>query len=180
MALPLTLFWFDRYLFVRIGCIRVAEHSSELQKEDTEKEIETLKEENRRLREERVRLQAQLQEDQHIYTEMQEQLQQLTKHVKVNLTQTLFDAHIFSDVFSVSLYVTQTENVYFLYLWCLQVIPDLRKEINSLQMQKEEADKNIKAQNQQARGTVFQTQSYCMHYNKFYVMLGVICLFYAL
>ncbi|KAI7812276.1 putative unconventional myosin-Vc, partial [Triplophysa rosa] len=95
---------------------KVAEHSSELQKEDTEKEIETLKEENRRLREERVRLQAQLQEDQHVYAEMQEQLQQLTKHVKV--------------------------------------IPDLRKEINSLQMQKDEADKTIKAQSQQARAKI--------------------------
>ncbi|KAA0724673.1 Unconventional myosin-Vc [Triplophysa tibetana] len=95
---------------------KVAEHSSELQKEDTEKEIETLKEENRRLREERVRLQAQLQEDQHVYTEMQEQMQQLTKHVKV--------------------------------------IPDLRKEINSLQMQKDEAEKTIKAQNQQARAKI--------------------------
>lgn len=68
--------------------VRVAEHSSELQKEDSEKEIEALQEESRRLREERVRLQAQLQEDQHINAEMQEQLQQLTKHVKVNHTST--------------------------------------------------------------------------------------------
>lgn len=59
-------------------------HSSELQREDSEKEIEVLKEENRRLREERVRLQAQQQEDRHVNAEMQEQLQQLTKHVKVN------------------------------------------------------------------------------------------------
>ncbi|XP_073720711.1 unconventional myosin-Vc isoform X1 [Misgurnus anguillicaudatus] len=95
---------------------KVAEHSSELQKEDSEKEIEALQEENRKLREERVRLQAQLQEDQRINAEIQEQLQQLTKHVKV--------------------------------------IPDLRKEINSLQMQRDEADKTMKAQSQQARAKI--------------------------
>ncbi len=36
----------------------------------------------------------------------------------------------------------------------LKVIPDLRKEINSLQTQRAEADKTTRAQNLQARGTV--------------------------
>ncbi|XP_051978889.1 unconventional myosin-Vc isoform X2 [Xyrauchen texanus] len=92
---------------------KVAEHNSELQKEDLDIEIVALKEENRRLREERIRLQTQVEEDKQLNAEMQEQLVQLTKHVKI--------------------------------------IPDLRKEINSLQMQKAEADKNIKAQSEQVR-----------------------------
>lgn len=60
------------------------EHSTELQKEDLEKEILTLKEENRKLREEKVRLQTQAEDDTQVNKELQEQLSQLTKHVKVN------------------------------------------------------------------------------------------------
>lgn len=65
----------------------MAEHNSELQKEDSDKEIVVLKEESRRLREERIRLQTQVEEDQKINAELQEQVLQLTKHVKVNHTQ---------------------------------------------------------------------------------------------
>lgn len=65
-------------------CIaRVAEHSSELQKEDLDKEIAAIKEENRRLREENIQLQAQTEDDTQVNKELQEQLSQLTKHVKV-------------------------------------------------------------------------------------------------
>ncbi|XP_072528419.1 unconventional myosin-Vc [Salminus brasiliensis] len=92
---------------------KVAEHSSELQKEDLEKEIFELKEENRRMREEKVQLQTQASEDTQINKELQEQLSQLTKHVKV--------------------------------------IPELRKEINSLQTEKDEADRKIKEHTQQTR-----------------------------
>ncbi|XP_052399957.1 unconventional myosin-Vc [Carassius gibelio] len=92
---------------------KVAEHNSELQKEDWDKEMVALKEESRRLREERIRLQTQVEEDEKVNAELQEQVLQLTKHVKV--------------------------------------IPDLRKEINSLQMQRAEADKTLRAQNLQAR-----------------------------
>uniref|UniRef100_A0A8C2I0S8 Myosin VC n=1 Tax=Cyprinus carpio TaxID=7962 RepID=A0A8C2I0S8_CYPCA len=48
------------------------------------------------------------------------------------------------------------ENTFTIYLFIffnLKVIPDLRKEINSLQMQRAEADKTMRAQNLQARGT---------------------------
>ncbi|XP_051740847.1 unconventional myosin-Vc [Ctenopharyngodon idella] len=92
---------------------KVAEHNGELQKEDADKEIVTLKEESRRLKEERIRLQTQVEEDMKVNAELQEQLLQLTKHVKI--------------------------------------IPDLRKEINSLQMQRAEADKAMRAQSLQAR-----------------------------
>ncbi|XP_073798784.1 unconventional myosin-Vc isoform X1 [Danio rerio] len=92
---------------------KVAEHNSELQKEDSDKEIVAIKEENRRLREERIRLQTQVEEDVKTNTELQEQMLQLTKHVKV--------------------------------------IPDLRKEINNLQIQRAEAEKTLRAQNLQAR-----------------------------
>ncbi len=66
--------------------VRVAEHNSELQKEDTDKEIVVLKEESRRLREERIRLQTQVEEDKKVNAELQEQVLQLSKHVKVNHT----------------------------------------------------------------------------------------------
>lgn len=66
--------------------VRVAEHNSELQKEDSDKEIVVLKEESRRLREERIRLQTQVEEDKKTNAELQEQVLQLTKHVKVNHT----------------------------------------------------------------------------------------------
>lgn len=62
----------------------MAEHNSELQKEDSDKEIVALKEESRRLREERIRLQTQVEDDMKANAELQEQLLQLTKHVKVN------------------------------------------------------------------------------------------------
>ncbi|XP_060770464.1 unconventional myosin-Vc isoform X2 [Neoarius graeffei] len=92
---------------------KVAEHNSELQKEDLEKEIAALKEENRRLREDKIQLQAQAEEDTQINKELQQQLGQLTKHVKV--------------------------------------IPELHKEINSLQNEKIEADRKMRDQTEQTR-----------------------------
>ncbi|MCI4382023.1 hypothetical protein PGIGA_G00258860 [Pangasianodon gigas] len=92
---------------------KVAEHSSELQKEDLDKEIAALKEENRRLREDKIQLQAQAEENTQINKELQEQLGQLTKHVKV--------------------------------------IPELHKEINSLQNEKTEADRKLREQTEQTR-----------------------------
>ncbi|XP_066522959.1 unconventional myosin-Vc [Hoplias malabaricus] len=89
---------------------KVAEHSSELQREDLEKEIFSLKEENRRLKEEKFQLQTQAEEDTLVNKELQEQLTQLAKHVKV--------------------------------------IPDLRKEIHSLQTEKVESDKKMRVQAQ--------------------------------
>ncbi|XP_007235204.2 unconventional myosin-Vc [Astyanax mexicanus] len=92
---------------------KVAEHSGELQREDLEKEILALKEENRRMREEKLQLQTQASEDTQINKELQEQLSQLTKHVKV--------------------------------------IPELRKEINILQTEKDEANRKKKEHIQQTR-----------------------------
>uniref|UniRef100_A0A4W5RJF2 Myosin VC n=1 Tax=Hucho hucho TaxID=62062 RepID=A0A4W5RJF2_9TELE len=54
-------------------------------KEDHEKEVEVLREENRRLKEERVRLQRQSEEAAQVNTDLQDQVIQLTKHVKVRL-----------------------------------------------------------------------------------------------
>uniref|UniRef100_A0A4W5REY2 Myosin VC n=1 Tax=Hucho hucho TaxID=62062 RepID=A0A4W5REY2_9TELE len=63
----------------------IAENNLELQKEDHEKEVEVLREENRRLKEERVRLQRQSEEAAQVNTDLQDQVIQLTKHVKVRL-----------------------------------------------------------------------------------------------
>lgn len=63
---------------------RVAEHNSELQKEDLDKEIAALKEENRRLRDEKIQLEAKAEEDTQIKKEFEEQLGQFAKHVKVD------------------------------------------------------------------------------------------------
>uniref|UniRef100_W5LCH4 Myosin VC n=1 Tax=Astyanax mexicanus TaxID=7994 RepID=W5LCH4_ASTMX len=53
--------------------VRVAEHSGELQREDLEKEILALKEENRRMREEKLQLQTQASEDTQINKEMKKE-----------------------------------------------------------------------------------------------------------
>ncbi|XP_038872907.1 unconventional myosin-Vc-like [Salvelinus namaycush] len=62
---------------------KIAENNLDLQKEDHEKEVEVLREENRRLKEERVRLQRQTEEGAQVNTDLQDQVIQLTKHVKV-------------------------------------------------------------------------------------------------
>lgn len=49
-----------------------------------DKEIAAVKEENRRLRENKIQLQSQAEEITQINKELQEQLGQLTKHVKVD------------------------------------------------------------------------------------------------
>lgn len=72
------------FFFFPLSIARVAEHNSELQKEDLDKEIAALKEENLRLREDKIQLRAQAEEDTQINKELQEQLGQLTKHVKVD------------------------------------------------------------------------------------------------
>ncbi|XP_076847044.1 unconventional myosin-Vc isoform X2 [Brachyhypopomus gauderio] len=90
---------------------KVAEHSGELQKEDAAKEVAVLREESRRLREEKVRLQGQAEEDTRLHHELQQQLSQLTKHVKV--------------------------------------IPELRREINSLKLEKVDMDRRLREQTQQ-------------------------------
>ncbi|XP_038854485.1 unconventional myosin-Vc-like [Salvelinus namaycush] len=59
------------------------EKEVKLQKEDHEKEVEVLREENRRLKEERVGLQRQTEEEAQVNTDLQDQVIQLTKHVKV-------------------------------------------------------------------------------------------------
>uniref|UniRef100_A0A8K9Y8A4 Myosin VC n=1 Tax=Oncorhynchus mykiss TaxID=8022 RepID=A0A8K9Y8A4_ONCMY len=72
----------DCSLFLNLF-LRIAENNLDLQKEDHEKEVEILREENRRLKEERVRLQRQTEEGAQVNTDLQDQVIQLTKHVKV-------------------------------------------------------------------------------------------------
>ncbi|KAJ8002543.1 hypothetical protein DPEC_G00160000 [Dallia pectoralis] len=62
---------------------KIAENNLDLQKEDHEKEVEEVREENKRLKEERVRLQRQLEEEEKVNGDLQDQVLQLTKHVKV-------------------------------------------------------------------------------------------------
>ncbi|XP_028970878.1 unconventional myosin-Vc isoform X2 [Esox lucius] len=62
---------------------KIAENNLELQKEDHEKEVEVVREENRRLKEERVRLQRQLEEEAKANGDLQDQVIQLSKHIKV-------------------------------------------------------------------------------------------------
>ncbi|KAM9528439.1 unconventional myosin-Vc-like [Salvelinus alpinus] len=65
--------------------LQTEDHEKEvkLQKEDHDKEVEVLREENRRLKEERVGLQRQTEEEAQVNTDLQDQVIQLTKHVKV-------------------------------------------------------------------------------------------------
>lgn len=62
---------------------RIAENSMELQRQDHEKEVESLKEELKRLKEEKVGLQRRVEEGDQVNADLQEQVLQLSKHVKV-------------------------------------------------------------------------------------------------
>ncbi|XP_042267491.1 unconventional myosin-Vc [Thunnus maccoyii] len=61
---------------------KIAENNIEIQRQDHEKEVETLKEEIKRLKEERVSLQRKLEEGGQVNSDLQEQVIQLSKHVK--------------------------------------------------------------------------------------------------
>lgn len=62
---------------------RIAENNMELQRQDHEREVESLKEELKRLKEEKVGLQRQAEEGDQVTADLQEQVLQLSKHVKV-------------------------------------------------------------------------------------------------
>lgn len=62
---------------------RIAENNMELQRQDHEKEVESLKEELKRLKEEKVGLQRRAEEGDQANADLQEQVLQLSKHVKV-------------------------------------------------------------------------------------------------
>ncbi|KAF6738864.1 Unconventional myosin-Vc [Oryzias melastigma] len=100
---------------------KVAENNMEIKKQDFEKEVVTLKEEIRRLKEERVGLQRKLEEGEQVNSDLQEQIVQLTKHVKV--------------------------------------IPELRRDLNNMQNERNSMDRRIKQQSELARG--------CLNYLSF-------------
>lgn len=87
----------------------------EIQRHDHDKEVESLKEELKRLKEEKVGLQRQVEDAGQANADLQEQVVQLSKHVKL--------------------------------------IPELNREINSLQNQRNGAERKMKQQSEQARGT---------------------------
>ncbi|XP_061101477.1 unconventional myosin-Vc isoform X2 [Conger conger] len=62
---------------------KIAENNFEIQKEDYDGQIQALKEENRRLREEKITLQQQIEEAGQVNDDIEAQMMQLTKHVKV-------------------------------------------------------------------------------------------------
>uniref|UniRef100_A0A669F4F5 Myosin VC n=1 Tax=Oreochromis niloticus TaxID=8128 RepID=A0A669F4F5_ORENI len=62
---------------------QIAENNTEIQRQDHEAEVATLKEEIKRLKEERVILQRKLEEGAQANSDLQEQVIQLTKHVKL-------------------------------------------------------------------------------------------------
>uniref|UniRef100_A0AAX7SX08 Myosin VC n=1 Tax=Astatotilapia calliptera TaxID=8154 RepID=A0AAX7SX08_ASTCA len=92
----------------------IAENNIEIQRQDHEAEVATLKEEIKRLKEERVILQRKLEEGAQANSDLQEQVIQLTKHVKL--------------------------------------IPELRRDLNNLQNQRNNMERKMKQQSEQARG----------------------------
>ncbi|KAM9854201.1 unconventional myosin-Vc [Aulostomus maculatus] len=62
---------------------KIAENNTEIQRQDHEQEVESLKDEIKRLKEERVSLQRKLEEGIQVNSDLQEQVIQLSKHVKV-------------------------------------------------------------------------------------------------
>lgn len=93
---------------------RIAENNIEIQRQDHEKEVETLKEEIKRLKEERISLHRQVEEGGQVNSDLQGQIIQLTKHVKA--------------------------------------IPELRRDLNNLQNQRNNMDRKMKEQSERARG----------------------------
>ncbi|XP_034391297.1 unconventional myosin-Vc isoform X2 [Cyclopterus lumpus] len=91
---------------------KIAENNAEIQRQDYENEVETLKVEIKRLKEERISLQRKLEEAGQLNSDLQEQVIQLTKHVKV--------------------------------------IPELRRDLNNLQNQRNNMDRKMKQQSELA------------------------------
>uniref|UniRef100_A0A8C2ZV69 Myosin VC n=1 Tax=Cyclopterus lumpus TaxID=8103 RepID=A0A8C2ZV69_CYCLU len=100
---------------------RIAENNAEIQRQDYENEVETLKVEIKRLKEERISLQRKLEEAGQLNSDLQEQVIQLTKHVKV--------------------------------------IPELRRDLNNLQNQRNNMDRKMKQQSELAIGTYFYSSA---------------------
>lgn len=98
-------------------CGRIAENNSEIQRQDHDNEVETLKEVIKRLKEERISLQRKLEEAGQVNSDLQEQVIQLSKHIKV--------------------------------------IPDLRRDLNNMQNQRNNMDRKMKQQSEQTRGKYF-------------------------
>uniref|UniRef100_A0A7N8XGD1 Myosin VC n=1 Tax=Mastacembelus armatus TaxID=205130 RepID=A0A7N8XGD1_9TELE len=90
---------------------RIAENNTEILREDHEKEMEILKEEIKRLKEERIGLNRKLEEVDQMNSDLQEQVIQLTKHIKI--------------------------------------IPELRRDLSSLQNQRNNVDRKMKQQCEQ-------------------------------
>ena len=61
---------------------RIAENNTDIQRQDHEMEVEALKEEIKRLKEERVNLHRKVEEEGQVNSDLQEQVLQLSKHVK--------------------------------------------------------------------------------------------------
>uniref|UniRef100_UPI0037E98C11 unconventional myosin-Vc n=1 Tax=Semicossyphus pulcher TaxID=241346 RepID=UPI0037E98C11 len=92
---------------------KIAENNNEIQRQDHEKEVDALKEEIRTLKEERVSLLRRIEEAGLVNADLQEQITQLTKHVKT--------------------------------------IPELRRDLNNLQNQRNNMDRKMKQQSEQAK-----------------------------
>ncbi|XP_061679063.1 unconventional myosin-Vc isoform X2 [Syngnathoides biaculeatus] len=92
---------------------KIAENNLETQRQDHEKEVGSLKDEIRKLKDERVSLQMKMEDGDQMTTDLQDQVAQLTKHVKV--------------------------------------IPDLRRDLSNLQNQKNNVDRRMRQQSQEAR-----------------------------
>ncbi|KAM4553324.1 unconventional myosin-Vc [Fundulus diaphanus] len=92
---------------------KIAENSIEIQRHDHEKEVETLREEIKRLKEDRMSLKRRIEDGAQVNSDLQEQVIQLTKHVKV--------------------------------------IPELRRDLNSLHNQRDNLDRKMKEQSEQTR-----------------------------
>ncbi|MED6279634.1 Unconventional myosin-Vc [Characodon lateralis] len=92
---------------------KIAENNTEIQRHDHEKELETLKEEIKRSKEDKVSLQRKIEDGVQVNSDLQQQVIQLTKHVKV--------------------------------------IPELRRDLNNLQNQRDNLDRKMKEQSEQTR-----------------------------
>lgn len=93
---------------------RIAENNLVVQRQDGERAVENVRDDLRRLKEDKLALQVQVEEGVQVHSDLQEQLVQLSKHVKT--------------------------------------IPELRRDLNNLQNQRNLLDRRMKEQAEQTRG----------------------------
>ncbi|MBN3313382.1 MYO5C protein, partial [Atractosteus spatula] len=159
MTIVCNMLQCDHHSSTDIGlqCLVILENSFEIQKEEYEKRIETMKEEIKCLREEKIMLQEQAQEELQVKSHLQQQVGELAKQLKVGqqVGQLAKEAKIYLGYFFdrnlVGINIPIHSLSEFLNSFFYQVIPELKKEIGNLETEKQHLDRQKKEHMNEAR-----------------------------